>query len=67
VNIHAIAVSAALGDADAIVDNAARLDLDDMPSPLVREMVRELLHRDRARARTHVRALAQRIGLLAAA
>jgi transcriptional regulator with XRE-family HTH domain len=109
VDIHAIAVSAALGDADAIVDNAARLDLDDMPSthrracvlidtargfvrrgedeaaalvlldaeqasadevrhsPLVREMVRELLHRDRARARTHVRGLAQRIGLLAAA
>ena len=108
VDIHAVAVHAALGDANAIVDNAARLDLTEMPSPsrraaalidiargfvrrgedeaaalvlldaeqtsadrirhstLVREMVRELLHRDRARARAHVRGLAQRIGLLAA-
>ena len=32
VAIHAIAVSAALGDADAIVDKAATLDLDRMPS-----------------------------------
>lgn len=103
----AAAVSAALGDADAVVDNAARLDLEDMPSVhrracalidtargfvrrgedeaavlvlldaeqasvdevrhsiLAREMVRELLHRDRARARAHVRGLAQRIGLIA--
>jgi hypothetical protein len=108
VDIHAIAVNAALGRPDAIVEGAARLELDDMPSthrracvlidtargfvgrgedeaavlvlldaevassdevrcsPLVREMVRELLHRDRARARAHVRGLAQRIGLIAA-
>ena len=35
-------------------------------SGLVREMLRELIHRDRARARAHVRALASRIGLIAA-
>ncbi|MFY1673895.1 helix-turn-helix transcriptional regulator [Plantactinospora sp. WMMB334] len=34
-------------------------------STLVRELIRELLYRDRARARGHVRALAQRVGLLA--
>jgi transcriptional regulator with XRE-family HTH domain len=33
---------------------------------LVQEMLRELVHRDRARARSHVRALAQRCGVLAA-
>jgi transcriptional regulator with XRE-family HTH domain len=33
-------------------------------STLVRELVRELIYRDRARARPHVRALAQRIGLV---
>lgn len=35
-------------------------------STLVRELLRELLHRDRARARSHVRQLAQRCGLIAA-
>ena len=35
-------------------------------STLVRELLRELLHRDRARARSHVRQLAQRAGLMAA-
>lgn len=35
-------------------------------STLVRELLRELLHRDRARARQHVRLLAQRSGLVAA-
>lgn len=35
-------------------------------STLVRELLRELLHRDRARARHHVRLLAQRAGLVAA-
>lgn len=34
-------------------------------STLVRELLRELLHRDRARARPHVRQLAQRAGLIA--
>jgi transcriptional regulator with XRE-family HTH domain len=34
-------------------------------STLVRELLRELLHRDRARARAHVRQLAQRCGLIA--
>ncbi|GAB1639647.1 helix-turn-helix domain-containing protein [Krasilnikovia sp. MM14-A1259] len=35
-------------------------------SGLVHELLRELLHRDRARARKHVQALARRIGLIAA-
>ncbi|MFI7209504.1 helix-turn-helix domain-containing protein [Micromonospora aurantiaca (nom. illeg.)] len=35
-------------------------------STLVRELLRELVFRDRARARTHVRALARRVGLIAA-
>ena len=35
-------------------------------STLVRELLRELLFRDRARARSHVRGLAQRCGLIAA-
>lgn len=35
-------------------------------STLVRELLRELLHRDRARARKHVRDLARRAGLVAA-
>lgn len=35
-------------------------------STLVRELLRELVYRDRARARTHVRALAQRTGLVPA-
>jgi transcriptional regulator with XRE-family HTH domain len=35
-------------------------------STLVREMLRQLLYRDRARARTHVRELAQRTGLIPA-
>jgi transcriptional regulator with XRE-family HTH domain len=33
-------------------------------STLVRELLRELIHRDRARARSHVRGLAQRVGLV---
>jgi hypothetical protein len=36
-------------------------------SLLVHELLRELIHRDRARARKHVRELAQRVGLLPAA
>ncbi len=35
-------------------------------SGLVQELLRELLHRDRARARSHVQALARRVGLLTA-
>jgi transcriptional regulator with XRE-family HTH domain len=35
-------------------------------STLVHELLRELLHRDRARARSHVWALARRVGLIAA-
>ena len=107
VEIHTVALHAALGDKDAIVDAASRISIDDMPSrqrragllidtargyvqrhedeaaalvlmdaekessdevkhsTLVRELVRELLHRDRARARPHVHGLAQRIGLIA--
>lgn len=108
VDIHGLAISAELGRADAVVDYASRLEIDDVPSverraaalintargfvrrgedeaaalvlldaehvsqdevhdsTLVRELLRELLHRDRARARTHVRGLAQRCGLIAA-
>ncbi|MGC9665968.1 helix-turn-helix domain-containing protein [Planosporangium sp. 12N6] len=108
VDIHGLAISAELGHADAVVDYASRLDIDNVPSverraaalintargfvrrgedeaaalvlldaeqvsqdevhdsTLVRELLRELLHRDRARARTHVRGLAQRCGLIAA-
>ena len=47
--------------------DAERISAEEIrDSTLVREMVRELIHRDRARARTHVRALAQRIGLMSA-
>ncbi|MGH3663267.1 MAG: hypothetical protein ACRDTQ_15585, partial [Micromonosporaceae bacterium] len=35
-------------------------------SGLVHDLLRELLHRDRARARTHVHDLSRRIGLIAA-
>lgn len=35
-------------------------------STLVHELLRELVHRDRARARAHVHALARRVGLIAA-
>lgn len=35
-------------------------------SGLVQDLLRELLHRDRARARAHVRDLARRVGLIAA-
>jgi hypothetical protein len=35
-------------------------------SGLVQDLLRELLHRDRARARVHVRDLARRVGLIAA-
>ncbi len=108
VDIHGLAISAELGHADAVVEYASRLHIDDVPSverraaalintargfvrrgedesavlvlldaeqvsadevrdsTLVRELLRELLYRDRARARSHVRALAQRTGLIAA-
>ncbi|GAB3768550.1 helix-turn-helix transcriptional regulator [Microlunatus parietis] len=108
VDIHGVAISAELGHADAVVEYASRLDIDQVPSverrsaalintargfvrrgedeaaalvlldaerisaeevrdsTLVRELLRELLHRDRARARSHVRGLAQRAGLIAA-
>jgi transcriptional regulator with XRE-family HTH domain len=108
VDIHGVAISAELGRADAVVEYAGRLNIDDMPSverraaalintargfvrrgedeaaalvlldaekisaeevhdsTLVRELLRELLHRDRARARAHIRGLAQRAGLIAA-
>lgn len=104
--IHAIALNAELGRPDSVVEYAARLDLDDVPSVerrcrvlidvargyvqrgedesaalvlldaesnssdeirhslLARELIRELIHRDRARARVHVRGLAQRVGLV---
>ncbi len=107
VDIHGVAIAAELGNADAVIDYASRLDTTDMPSIerraaalvstargfvrrgedeaailvlmdaekisseevrdsiLVQELVRELLFRDRARARAHVRGLAQRIGLVA--
>ncbi|MEV0033347.1 helix-turn-helix transcriptional regulator [Nocardia sp. NPDC050793] len=107
VDIHGLAISAELGRPDAVVDYAARLDIDNVPSverrarvlidtarghvqrkndeaaaltlldaekissdevhdsTLVRELLRELLHRDHARARAHVRGLAQRSGLIA--
>jgi hypothetical protein len=47
--------------------DAERISAEEVhDSTLVREMLRELLHRDRARARTHVRDLAVRSGLVAA-
>jgi transcriptional regulator with XRE-family HTH domain len=47
--------------------DAERISNDEVhDSTLVRELLRELLHRDRARARSHVRQLAQRCGLIAA-
>ncbi|WP_280273418.1 helix-turn-helix domain-containing protein [Nocardia wallacei] len=106
VDIHGLAISAELGDHDAVVDKISRLDIDRVPSVerrsrplvdaargyvkrkddlaavlalldaekisadevhdsgLVRELVRELLMRDHARARPHVRALAVRCHLL---
>jgi transcriptional regulator with XRE-family HTH domain len=108
VDIHALAISAELGRADAIVEYSSRLDIDQVPSverksrvlvdtargyvqrkedeaavlvlldaekvsseevrdsTLVREMLREMLFRDHARARPHVRGLARRCGLIAA-
>ncbi len=108
VDFWAIAIQVGLGDPDAVVDNAAQLDLDAVPSahrravvrinladglarrgedeaaarvlleaeqtatdkvrtaPQVRDLVRELLRRDRASARTHTLGLARRIGLIAA-
>jgi transcriptional regulator with XRE-family HTH domain len=108
VDCWAIAIHAALGHPDAVVEHAARLDVDSVPSAparagvlidsargylrrhedeaavlvlldaerassdevrhhvLAREMVRELFHHDRARARPHIRDLARRIGLVAA-
>jgi transcriptional regulator with XRE-family HTH domain len=108
VDIHAVAISAALGRSDDVVELSGRLDLANVPSverrsaalismarglvrrgedeaaalvlldaervsfdgvhnsAVVRELLRELIVRDRARARPHVRALARRGGLLAA-
>ncbi|GIF74237.1 MULTISPECIES: helix-turn-helix domain-containing protein [Asanoa] len=54
--------SAALVLLDA--ENISRDEVHD--STLVRELLLELLHRDRARARAHIRGLAQRCGLIAA-
>jgi len=46
--------------------DAEKISADEVShSTLVREMLRELLHRDRARARAHVHALARRIALIA--
>jgi hypothetical protein len=46
--------------------DAERILTDEVyDSTLVREMLRELLHRDRARARPHIRGLAQRAKLIA--
>ena len=46
--------------------DAEKISADEVShSTLVREMLRELLHRDRARARAHVHALARRISLIA--
>lgn len=106
VAIHELALHAELGRADAVVDYASRLRIDDVPSVerrarvlidtargfvqrgedeaailvlldaektstdevrhsiLVHELLRELLHRDRARARPHVHKLARRVGLI---
>lgn len=106
VAIHELALNAELGRADAVVDYASRLQIDDVPSverrtrvlidvargfvqrgedeaailvlwdaertstdevrhsTLVRELLRELLHRDRARARGHVQKLARLVGLI---
>jgi transcriptional regulator with XRE-family HTH domain len=107
VDIHQLAINAELGRADAILDYAARLNVDDVPSVerrarvlidtargfvlrgedeaailvlldaetassdevrhsgVVHELLRELLHRDKARARKHVHGLARRVGLIA--
>lgn len=47
--------------------DAERISQDEVhDSGLVHELLRELMHRDRPRARTHVRALARRAGLIAA-
>jgi hypothetical protein len=106
VAVHELALHAELGHADAIVDYASRLSVEDVPSverrarvlidtargfvlrgedeaailvlldaerasvdevrhsTLVHELLRELLHRDRARARSHVHELARRVGLI---
>lgn len=46
--------------------DAEQISADEVhDSTLVRELVRELLYRDRARARSHVRGLAQRCGVTA--
>jgi DNA-binding XRE family transcriptional regulator len=108
VDFWAVAIQVALGHPDAVVDHAARLDLDAVPSnhrravvrinvaaglgrrgqdqaaarmlleaeqvatdkvrtaPQVRELLRELLRRDRASARPHTLGLARRVGLVAA-
>lgn len=47
--------------------DAEKISSDEVhDSTLVREMLRELLYRDRARARAHVRRLAERCGVIAA-
>lgn len=108
VDLCAMAISAALGRLDDVVELSANLDLNNVPSverrsaalismarsllrrgedesaalvlleaervssdgvhssTIVRELLRELIVRDRARARPHVRGLARRGGLLAA-
>jgi hypothetical protein len=53
--------------ASLVLLDAEKISSDEVhSSTLVQEMLRELLHRDRARARPHVRGLAQRCGVLAA-
>ncbi|GAB3170703.1 hypothetical protein GCM10027059_37550 [Myceligenerans halotolerans] len=50
-----------------VLSDAERISQDNVHhSTVVRELLRELVTRDRARARPHVRGLAQRSGLLAA-
>lgn len=108
VDLYAVAISAALGRLDDVVELSARLGMNNVTSverrsaalismargllrrgedesavlvlleaerispdgvhnsTIVRELLRELIVRDRTRARTHVRGLARRGGLLAA-
>lgn len=50
-----------------VLIDAEKISSDEVHnSGLVAELLREMLHRDRARARSHVHALARRCGLLAA-
>ncbi|HEX2419835.1 MAG TPA: helix-turn-helix transcriptional regulator [Micromonosporaceae bacterium] len=58
------------GDDEAailVLLDAERVSADEVrDSGLVQDLLRELLHRDRARARAHVRDMARRVGLIAA-